>query len=379
MKILIAPDKFKGVMTAQELSEILRNLVQKHFPQATLRLSPLADGGEGTLSTTIYLLKGKTITTTVTDPLRRQKQCQYGIAQIPEKDTAIIEMAQPSGLFRLAPEERNPMETTTYGTGEILLESLKHEAKQVKLTLGGVATVDGGLGFLQALGAIFRSKTTLPHGISGKHLSQVQGVNLDPALEAISGIPLTGLVDVEVPLLGDHGAARFFGPQKGATPEMVDELEKGLEQFESLLSKTCGRILKNQRGAGAAGGMGMAILALGGKLESGFEFVSQALKLEEQMKGCDLVITGEGYLDNSSREGKAPVAIARMAQKMGIPCIAIVGAVAPDIHWLKDEGISHVYPLFDKPFPSEDPRKLEVPQRLNDLVTNILKQTKIVL
>jgi glycerate kinase len=376
MKILIAPDKFKGVSTAQEVAEMLRNQIQKHIPEAQIRLCPVADGGEGTLTTIIYLLKGKTITTTVNDPLMRPKQAQYGISQLPEKETGIVEMAQASGLFRLTPEERNPLETTSYGAGELVAEAVrKHGVRHLRISLGGSATIDGGLGFLQALGATFKAKSTLPpRGLSGKHLSMIQSVELEPVRLLLKGIDITGLVDVNVPVLGDHGAARFFGPQKGATPAAIEELEKGLYQFEGLLSKASGMLLKNEKGSGAAGGMGMALLALGAKLESGFDFVAQTLKLEDQMKGCDLVITGEGLLDNSSREGKAPVAVAQMAKRMGIPCIAVVGAVAPGISWLKDVGINQIYPLFDRPIIGDEPRKLEVPSRFAEIVNAIFSK-----
>ncbi|HUO56672.1 MAG TPA: glycerate kinase [bacterium] len=374
MKILIAPDKFKGISTAQEVSEIIRNHIQKVVPTANLRLCPIADGGEGTLNSIIYVLKGKTLTTTVNDPLMRLKQAQYGMAQLPEKETAIIEMAQASGLFRLAVSERNPMETSSYGTGELVEEAVKkHGAKHLKITLGGSATVDGGIGFLQALGATFKLKSALPKGAAAKHLPLVTGVDLEAPQLLLKGIDIVGLVDVNVPLLGDHGAARFFGPQKGGSPDAVEELEKGLYQFEAVLSKAAGILLKNQKGAGAAGGLGMAILALGGRLESGFDFVAQTLKLEDQMKGCDLVITGEGYLDNSSQQGKAPVAVARMAKKLGIPCVAIVGAVAPDLKWLKEEGIHQVYHMFDSPVLGEDPSKLQINQRLGEIVTTLFQ------
>lgn len=377
MKILIAPDKFKGVSTAQEISVYLRNFIQKQVPQAQIRLCPIADGGEGTLTSIIYVLKGKTINATVSDPLMRPKQSQLGISQLPEKDTAIIEMAQATGLFRLTPEERNPLETSSYGTGELVQEALRHEIKHLRISLGGSANVDGGAGFLQALGAVFKTKTALSRGIAGKHLSSILSVDLDPVRQLLKNIPIIGLVDVQVPLLGDHGAARFFGPQKGATPEAVEELEKGLYQFEQVLSKASGILLKNQKGSGAAGGMGMALLAIGARLESGFDFVAQTLKLEEIMKGCDLVITGEGRLDNSSQEGKAPVAVARMAKKMGIPCIAIVGAVDPGLKWLAGEGITQVYPLFDTPFVGDDPRKVEVPSRLGTVVAELFKKNAV--
>jgi glycerate 2-kinase len=379
MKILIAPDKFKGVSTAQEVSEIIRNQIQKNLPDAQIRLCPVADGGEGTLTSIIYLLKGKTLTATVNDPLMRPKQSQYGIAQLPQKNTGIIEMAQASGLFRLTPEERNPLETTTYGTGELVLEAVRKQgALHLRISLGGSATVDGGLGFLQALGATFKVKGTLPpNGLSGKHLALIQSIDLEPIHLALKGIDIIGLVDVNVPVLGDHGAARSFGRQKGATPEAIEELEKGLYQFEGVLSKASGMLLKNEKGSGAAGGMGMALLALGAKLESGFDFVAQTLKLEDQMKGCDLVITGEGLLDNSSREGKAPVAVAQMAKRMGIPCIAIVGAVEPGLSWYKDVGINQVYALFDKPLIGDEPRKMEVPSRFAEIIAAIFKKQPV--
>jgi len=267
------------------------------------------------------------------------------------------------------------LETSSYGTGELVEEAVKkHAAKHLRITLGGSATVDGGLGFLQALGASFKLKSTLPKGAAGKHLSWILGVDLEPALLLLKGVELIGLVDVNVPLLGDHGSARFFGPQKGGNEEMVEELEKGLYQFEGVLSKAAGILLKNQKGAGAAGGMGMAILALGGRLESGFDFVAQTLKLEDQMKGCDLVITGEGYMDNSTQEGKAPVAVARMSKKLGIPCVAVVGAVAPDLKWLKEEGIAQVYPMFDAPIVGEDPSKLQINQRIGEIVTTLFQE-----
>jgi glycerate kinase len=370
MKILIAPDKFKGVSTAQEIAEMLRNQIQKHLPDATLRLCPVADGGEGTLTSIIYLLKGRMLSTTVNDPLMRPKQAQYGVAQLPDKDTGIIEMAQASGLFRLAQAERNPLETTSYGTGEIVSEAIKkNEIRHLRISLGGSATIDGGLGFLQALGATFKSKTSLPpRGLAGKHLASILSIDLEPVRLALKGVQIVGLVDVQVPLLGDHGAARFFGPQKGGSPQAVEELEKGMDSFEAVLSKASGILLKNQKGSGAAGGMGMALLALGAKLESGFDFVAQTLKLEDQMRGCDLVITGEGLMDNSSREGKAPVAVAQMAKRLGIPCIAIVGAVTPKMGWLKDVGIHQVYPLFDTPIIGDEPRKLEVPAKVAEII-----------
>jgi glycerate kinase len=305
----------------------------------------------------------------------REKEAQWGLAQLPDKDTAILEMSQASGLLRLVPKEYNPMLTTSYGTGELVLEALRNNAKFVKIALGGSATVDGGIGFLQSLGVIFKSKVPIPPaGLSGQHLLSITSIDIEPALHKLRGVNLAGLVDVQVPLLGDHGAARFFGPSKGATPEMIETLEKGLFHFDNLLSYASGRLLKNHPGSGAAGGIGMAILALGGQLEKGFDFVAQTLKLEENMVGCDLIITGEGKLDDTSREGKAPVAVARLAKKLGIKCLGIVGCNQASPSWLADEGFTKVYALYDAPFEAEDPKKLEFSKHLTDILSQIFQK-----
>jgi glycerate kinase len=373
MKIIIAPDKYKGISTSREIAEIIGNQIQKKFPDAQLLIFPIADGGEGTLSSVIYLLGGQTLTATVNDPLMRPTQAQYGIAQLPQKGTGIVEMAQASGLYHLSVAERNPMETSSYGTGELLLECVrKHGARHLYVSLGGSATNDGGLGMLQALGAVVQGKNPFPpKGLAGKHLSSITSIDLKPALKNLKNAKITGLVDVTVPLLGDHGAARLFGPQKGATPAMVEELERGLSHLENVLSEASGLPLKNQSGAGAAGGMGLGLLALGGNLESGFDFVARTIGLEDQMRGCDMVITAEGFLDKSSREGKAPVSVARLAKKIGVPCVAVVGAMAPGLDWLQEAGLTQVLTLFDGPISKEDKRRLEVPQRLAEAANKI--------
>jgi glycerate kinase len=373
MKILVAPDKFKGISTAQGVADTLNKLIQKQRSSAFVRVCPVADGGDGTLHTVIHILKGKITDTTAHDPLMRLQPTTYGLADLPEKNSAIIEMAQVSGLSKLTQSERNPMLTTSYGTGELVLETYKKGARNIRIALGGSATIDGGLGFLQALGAKISAKSVLPKGAGGQHLSLIEKIDLEPIFKNLKDIHFTGLVDVRVQLLGEFGSARFFGPQKGATPEMVEELEKGMAHFEKILSEASGASLKSQRGAGAAGGMGMALLALGGKLDLGFDFVAYTLKLENQMRGCDLVITGEGMLDASSLEGKAPVAVSLMAKKLGIPCVAIVGALDPNIIWLNEVGISHVYSLFDKPILIDDERISQIPDRFYDAVGRLLK------
>jgi glycerate 2-kinase len=373
MKILVAPDKFKGTSTAQGVADTLNKLIQKQRSSAFVRICPVADGGDGTLQAVIHILKGKMVDIHAHDPLMRSHATTFGLTELPEKNSALIEMAQVSGLSKLTASERNPLLTTSYGTGELVVEAYKRGARHIRLALGGSATIDGGLGFLQALGAKIYAKAELPKGAGGQHLSHIVKINLEPIHKNLKDLHLTGLADVRVQLLGEFGSARFFGPQKGATPSMIEELEKGMAHFEKILAETSGVSLKNHRGAGAAGGMGMALLALGGKLDLGFDFVADTLKLESQMKGCDLVITGEGMMDASSLEGKAPVAVALMAKKLGIPCVAIVGALDPNIIWLNEVGISKVYPLFDKPISADDERVSQIPDRFNDAVHRLLK------
>jgi len=373
MKILVAPDKFKGTSTAQGVADTLNKLIQKQRSSAFVRICPVADGGDGTLHTVIHMLKGKIVDTKAHDSLMRFQPTTFGLTELPEKNSAIIEMAQISGLSKLTLLEKNPMLTTSYGTGELVIEAYKRGARHIRLALGGSATIDGGLGFLQALGAKIYAKTELPKGASGQHLPLIVNINLEPIHKNFKDLRLTGLADVRIQLLGEFGSARFFGPQKGADPSMVEELERGMTHFEKILSEASGTTLKNQRGAGVAGGMGMSLLALGGKLNLGFDFVADTLKLESQMRGCDLVITGEGMLDASSLEGKAPVAVALMAKKLGIPCVAVVGSLDPNIIWLNEVGISKVYPLFDKPISSDDERVSQIPDRFNEAVSRLLK------
>jgi glycerate kinase len=374
MKILVAPDKFKNVNSSQKMAELIRNAIQKELPEVLIRLCPLADGGEGTLNAIVYSLKGKTVSAPTFNPLMKPIQAPYGQTQLPEKNSALIEMALASGLSLLSPQDRNPMNTTTFGTGKLAAEAMLQGASIIRVTLGGTSTVDGGLGFLQALGVEIITKTgPLPAGASGRHLSQVTAVDFTPCRKLMENKTLIGLTDVQAQLLGPEGAARLYGPQKGASPSDVEELEKGLAHFSKILSASFGYPLAEQAGTGAAGGLGLAILALGGKLENGFDFVAQSLHLENQIKDCDLILTGEGRMDESSRQGKVPVGVARLAKAQHKPCVAVVGALDPNLTWLKEEGFSKVLPLFDSPFTTpDDPRKEQVNQKITEVIKTLL-------
>jgi glycerate 2-kinase len=374
MKILVAPDKFKNVNSSQKMAELIRNAIQKELPEVLIRLCPLADGGEGTLNAIVYSLKGKTVSVPTFNPLMKPIQAPYGVTQLPEKNSALIEMALASGLSLLSPQERNPMNTTTFGTGKLAAAAMLQGSSVIRVTLGGTSTVDGGLGFLQALGVEIITKTgPLPAGASGRHLSQVTAVDFAPCRKLMENKTLIGLTDVQAQLLGPEGAAQLYAPQKGAGPADVEELEKGLAHFSKILSASFGYPLAEQAGTGAAGGLGLAILALGGKLENGFDFVAQSLHLENQIKDCDLILTGEGRMDESSRQGKVPVGVARLAKAQHKPCVAVVGALDPNLTWLKEEGFSKVLPLFDSPFTTpDDPRKEQVNQKISEVIKTLL-------
>ena len=373
MKILVAPDKFKNVNSSQKIAELIRNAIQKELPEVLIRLCPLADGGEGTLNAIVYSLKGKTVSAQTFNPLMKPIQAHYGMTQLPEKNSALIEMALTSGLSLVAKEERNPMNTTSYGTGRLVADAILQGATTVRIAMGGSATVDGGMGFLQALGVDLITKSgPLMAGASGKHLSQVTSIDFSNSRKLLEGKTLIGLTDVQAPLLGPNGAGKVYAAQKGASAAEVEELEKGLANFSRILSAPFGYPLGEQSGTGAAGGLGLAILALQGKLENGFDFVAQTLHLENQIKDCDLIITGEGRLDESSRQGKVPVGVARLAKAQGKPCVAVVGALDPDLSWLKQEGFSKVMPLFDSPFTApDDPRKDQVAAKISETIKTL--------
>ncbi|HVM31876.1 MAG TPA: glycerate kinase, partial [bacterium] len=334
---------------------------------------PLADGGEGTLSAIVYSLKGKTVSAATFNALMKPIQAHYGQTQLPEKNSALIEMALTSGLSLIPAEDRNPMNTTSYGTGRLVADAILQGATTIRITLGGSATVDGGLGFLQALGVDLITKSgPLMAGAAGRHLSQVTAIEFSNSRKLLDNKTLIGLTDVQAPLLGPQGAARLYAPQKGASPSDVEELEKGLAHFSKILSAAVGRPLADEAGTGAAGGLGLAILALGGRLENGFDFVAQTLNLENQIRDCDLILTGEGRLDDSSRQGKVPVGVARLAKAQKKPCVAIVGALDPGLDWLKQEGFSKVMPLFDSPFTApDDPRKEQVNQKITEAIKTL--------
>ncbi len=334
MKLVIAPDSFKGTLTAQEAASALGQGVARMCPDADLDLCPMADGGEGTVLAMVAAIGGKLRTETVSGPLGEDIEAVFGLIHRPGTDdlTAVVEMAAASGLPLVPREHRDPGRTTTFGTGELIRAALDAGAREIILGIGGSATVDGGTGCLQALGIRFldASGAILAERLCGGELRSIAAIDaggLDPRFGETS---VRVACDVTSPLLGLSGAAEVYGPQKGATPAAVRELEAGLEHLASLSGS---RELADHPGAGAAGGLGFGLAAfLGATLEPGLPLVAEAVGLRERLLGADLCITGEGRLDAQSSAGKTAVGVARIAADLGVPVICIPGqadAAAP--------------------------------------------------
>ncbi|HDS5478793.1 glycerate kinase [Serratia liquefaciens] len=346
-KVVIAPDSFKESLSALEVAEAIERGFRQIFPQVQYVKLPMADGGEGTVDSMVAATGGEIVRVTVTGPLGQPVQAFYGL--LGEGETAVIEMAAASGLHLAPKAQRDPRMTTSYGTGELILAALERGVKTIILGIGGSATNDGGAGMMQALGArlLDENRQALPPG--GAALAQLAYIDLsgvDPRLQQVS---ITAACDVDNPLCGANGASAVFGPQKGATPEMVTQLDAALRHYGTLLEQATGREIINAPGAGAAGGMGAALLGmLNARLRPGIEIVIETLQLEEALRDADLVITGEGRLDSQSIHGKTPIGVARVAKRFGLPVIGIAGSLSKDYQVVHQHGIDAAFSVLDR-------------------------------
>jgi len=346
-KVVIAPDSFKESLSALAVADAIERGFSQIFPQVQYVKLPMADGGEGTVDSMVAATRGEIVHVEVTGPLGKPVQAFYGL--LGDGVTAVIEMAAASGLHLAPPGQRDPRITTSYGTGELMLAALDRGVKAIILGIGGSATNDGGAGMMQALGAGLldkRGQPLPPGGAALARLAQIDLSGLDPRLQRLS---ITAACDVDNPLCGDRGASAVFGPQKGATPQMVAQLDAALQHYGALLEGITGREIVNQPGAGAAGGMGAALLGmLDARLRPGIEIVIETLRLEEAVHDADLVITGEGRLDSQSIHGKTPIGVARVAKRYGLPVVAIAGSLAPDYQVVHQHGIDAAFSVLDR-------------------------------
>ena len=344
MKIVIAPDSFKESLTALEVANAIETGFKRIFPNAEYVKLPMADGGEGTVQSLVDATRGRLIEAEVTAPLGNQVKSFFGLSG--DGKTAIIEMAAASGLHLVPMDKRNPCQTTSFGTGELIKQALDLGVQHIILGIGGSATNDGGAGMLQALGLRLLDKNGQSIGFGGtalSNLAEIQLADLDPRLQHVQ---IEVACDVNNPLCGERGASAIFGPQKGATPEMVKELDAALAHLAEIAERDCGKQIKEQPGAGAAGGMGGGLLLLPNvQLKAGVQIVLDNLKFAEQVKDADLVITGEGRMDAQSILGKTPIGVARTAKQFNRPVIAIAGCLREDYEVVYEHGIDAVFPI----------------------------------
>jgi glycerate kinase len=351
MRVLIAPSAFKGSLRPREASRAIAEGLHASYPEIELIERPLADGGDGTLEVLLHALGGSTRKARVEDPLGRPIEAEFGLLH--DGKTAVIEMARAAGVALLAPEELDPLRASTYGVGRLVLAALDQGVREIWLGLGGSATVDGGAGLLQALGAKLVDAQGRPILRGGAGLAQLAAVDLSAVDVRVKNTALIALSDVLSPLLGP-GGARLYMPQKGATPAMCEELERNLAQFAEIALRDTGIDVRGVPGAGAAGGLGAALALLRAELVSGSEFIIDKLELKERIRECDLVIGGEGQVDVQTLEGKGTLALARLANRSRRPLVVLCGSRSGDLTPLHHEGVTAVFSIVPGPISLDD-------------------------
>ncbi|MYM35842.1 glycerate kinase [Duganella sp. FT94W] len=353
MKIVIAPDSFKESLTAMAVANEIEAGFRDIFPDADYRKLPVADGGEGTVQAMIDASGGKLVALRVTGPLGAPVPAFYGL--MGDGRTAVIEMAAASGLELVPPSRRNPLHTTSFGTGELIMNALNAGARRFVLGIGGSATNDGGAGMLQALGGRLLDADGADLAPGGGALNQLDRIDLSGLDARIGDCVFEVACDVDNPLVGPQGASAIFGPQKGATPDMVARLDENLRHYADVIARDLGKQVADVPGAGAGGGIGAAMLVfLGGSLRPGSEIVADAVGLDAAVADADLVITGEGRIDGQTVNGKTPVGVARVARRHGKPVIAIGGALGVNAAAVHEHGIDAVFGSVSRPCTVEE-------------------------
>jgi glycerate kinase len=375
MKIVIAPDSFKDSLSAQGVADAIALGLADVWPDAHLVKCPMADGGEGTVESILAACEGELRRTNVRGPLGATVDAAWG--WLPHNYTAIIEMAEASGLQLLPLSQRDACTSSTFGTGELISAALDAGAQRVILAIGGSATNDGGAGAMQALGVRLldaQGQTLAPGGLALAQLDRIDLSNIDPRLAKVR---FDIAADVTNPLCGPHGASVIFGPQKGASPEQVQQLDNALGHFAERCADALGRDVKDEPGSGAAGGLGFAAKAfLGAQFQAGVNVVAELVGLAEAVQGADLVITGEGRFDAQTLRGKTPFGVARIAQQQGVPVIVIAGTLGEGYQALYEHGIDAAFALASGPMTLEQ-ACAEAPRLLQDRASDIARVWRI--
>jgi len=347
-KIGIAPDSFKGSLTAMEAATCIERGLRRVLAGISVTKIPMADGGDGTAQAIVEATGGKLITRTVHDPVGRKIRSAFGLTG--DGKVAVVEMASASGLALLKPAERNPMKTSTSGTGELMMHALRLGAKKILVGIGGSATNDGGTGMASALGVKFLDQRGRRLSGIGRSLRKIRHIDMSCLDRRIRDVYVEVACDVDNPLAGPRGAAHVYGPQKGATPAMVRELEAGLKHFAGIIRRDVGVDIRRIPGSGAAGGLGAGLMAfVGGELRPGVDIVTDVVELERRLKGCDIAITGEGRMDGQTVFGKTPAGVAKVAKRLGIPVIAICGSLGKDVNKVHSVGIDAYFCALEEP------------------------------
>ncbi|MGF2799836.1 glycerate kinase [Bacillus thuringiensis] len=353
MKVVIASDSYKESLKAIEVCEAIERGFRAIFPNAKYVKIPIGDGGEGTVESLVDATGGRIISISVTGPLRESVQAFYGVSK--DKKTAFIEMAAASGLQHVPVEKRNPLITTTKGTGELILHALNQGAEYIILGLGGSATNDGGAGMLAALGVRFINDKGEVIDPSGGTLHSIVAIDFSQMDPRFKGIKIEAACDVDNPLVGMQGASFVFGRQKGANVEMMKELDENLKHYANILKRYVSSDVSEIPGAGAAGGMGAAVISvLKGDLRRGIEIVLDYTNFDKHIEDADLIITGEGRIDEQTAYGKAPVGVAGRAKRFSVPVIAIGGSVSSDYSAVYEKGIDAVFSITTRPMTLEE-------------------------
>ena len=342
LQFLFASDSFKGSLSSLEAATLLREAALRYFPEAQVRMLEVADGGEGTVSAVVSAMGGSLQTVTVSGPLGEPAEAAYGLLG---HNRAIIEMAAASGLPLVPADKRNPLLTSTYGTGQLIADALDRGVTDISLAIGGSATNDGGMGCMQALGARFLDAAGCELAGCGANLSRVDTIDASGIDSRLENTHFTLMCDVDNPLLGERGATRVFGAQKGATPAMLDELESGMSTYANALQCAFPHFDPKTPGMGAAGGLGAAAATfLHADTLPGVESVLRLVGFDELLEGCTLCVTGEGHADGQSAHGKVISGIAAHCQAAGVPCVAVVGGMDSSAENLLTLGIDAIVP-----------------------------------
>lgn len=344
MKVVVAIDSLKGSLSSLEAGEAIKSGVLNAIPDAEVCVRPLADGGEGTVEALALGMGGELKTVEVTGPLGEKVNCLYGILE--ESKTAILEMSGAAGITLVADEERNPLHTTSYGVGEVIKDAIANGCRHFIVGIGGSATNDGGIGMLQALGygMLDKNGNQVPFGAKG--IKEIVTITDDQVIPELKECSFRIACDVTNPLCGERGCSAVYGPQKGATPEMVKKMDAWLSDYAKLVAAKYEKADAEYPGTGAAGGMGFAFLAYtNAVLESGIKIILEETKLEDYVKDADIVVTGEGRLDGQTAFGKAPIGVAKIAKKFDKTVLAFAGAVTKDAVVCNEHGIDAFFPI----------------------------------